>query len=273
MSRWLGEPLCIGLGPGSLALAGVDGTSETLMLPWLSESMPAEVRQLRLSAALTELRRRGASRGLVRLIVADAHLRSWSQVVPVGTRSLADLRAVAMARCLQLFGGGPDDWRITADWHAHGRFVCMATPAWIVRAIESIGPGAVDTLWGLGLTTVRLQTGWHCLGALESGAVILMENDRVTTLRGFALAADPAQRAAQMTLELRRASLREGRAADAEVPWMDALATAAHAFEQDGLRFACKPLLPAGKLDSPPRCDAEVAARLALTGAAREVSK
>lgn len=237
--------------------------------PWMNEPMAAEDWQLQLVDALTSLCAGKSSRA-VRLVVTGAYLRSWSQSVPAGTRSLADLRAVSMARCLQLFGGEPSDWRITADWHSRGRFVCMGIPGWIAHALKSTGRGSIDTLWGLGILGGRMSSGWICLSAVESGAVISIECGRMTTLRSFELAAELELRTAQMRLELRRASLREGLETNAEVPWIDAIAMTAHPCEQDGQRFARKPLLPERPLQTPPRCDGEVAALLALTGALKQ---
>lgn len=266
MSRWLRKPVYLGLGSTSLALSTTDGEQLSLQLPWLPEIKARGDGQMRLVAALTDVlgRRPGGAGRPLRLVLADSHVRYWSQTVPVGTRSLAELRAVAMGRCVQLFGGSALDWRLTGDWHMQGRLLCMAFPAWIARAFESVGKGWIDSVLGQQLHSVkteRCKDGWVCFGGLSSGTVAALQAGRVISVRGFALDADRPKRVERIALELQRASLREGLAIGAEVSWFDALSSSPESIELGEVVFERRPLLSGRAAAS---CEAGLAAQLAM---------
>lgn len=268
MLRWPHDPLFLGLGSRSLTWLAADGAAETLSLPWLAEAGGGGDAQMRLAAALADLLTRQADvrRRALRLVVADTHIRYWSQTVPYGTRSLGELRAVAMARCTQLFGGTAMDWRLMADWRAQGKFLCAALPAWIARAFESVGSGGIDTMLGQQLQTVRMGAHgdeWVCLGGLQSGAVVALRAGQVMSARTFALDAEPAERAARVGLELQRASLREGLLPGVEVSWFDALQSdVIESVRIGGVALQRRPLLR--RHEPTAACDGHLAALLAM---------
>jgi hypothetical protein len=79
----------------------------------------------------------------------------WLQKPPASVASFAELRLVAQARCVHLYGGSPADWRIAGDWHPSRAFVCAALPEDVLLPIE-------QSLGELGLMP-RWHSAWSVL--------------------------------------------------------------------------------------------------------------
>lgn len=86
----------------------------------------------------------------VDLVAAPALAVHWMQQAPRATASLDELRRVALARCLRLFGGDATHWRITGDWRLDRPFICAALPEFAVACVE------------LALQGRALRWQWHC---------------------------------------------------------------------------------------------------------------
>lgn len=78
----------------------------------------------------------GAPVRTINAVVSDSVARHWVQAVPPGLKSLDELRLAASARCVQLFGGSQQSWRVSGDWSLRGPFVCAAIPADIWLGLE-----------------------------------------------------------------------------------------------------------------------------------------
>jgi hypothetical protein len=71
------------------------------------------------------------------IVAADDVAVHWLQQPPDGAASLAELKRVAAARCVQLHGGNTDDWWVAGDWHATKAFPCAALPRRVLARLES----------------------------------------------------------------------------------------------------------------------------------------
>ncbi|MBI5279834.1 MAG: hypothetical protein HY854_25610 [Burkholderiales bacterium] len=86
----------------------------------------------------------------------------WLQVPPASLRSLLELRLVAAARCIHLYGGAAEDWWIAADWDARTPFTCAALPASEARSLAN--------LFEAGRLKVQWHTSWTavCKGSASA---------------------------------------------------------------------------------------------------------
>jgi hypothetical protein len=89
-----------------------------------------------LRAALQSQMEPGAGSRSVRVQVSGDLCRHFMQAPPAGLRSVGELRALAAARALQLFGGKAGDWAVAADWQLDRPVVCAAMPAVLVVALQ-----------------------------------------------------------------------------------------------------------------------------------------
>lgn len=78
----------------------------------------------------------GAAAGRVDAIAGNDLAVHWLQPPPAATRSLAELKLVAAARCAHLYGGTSSDWLVTGDWSARRPFVCAALPRAITQPLQ-----------------------------------------------------------------------------------------------------------------------------------------
>lgn len=173
--------------------------------------------------------------GTIDVIAANDLALHWVQTPPASLASFRELRLVALARCTQLFGGSPDDWRVGADWHATRPFVCVALPLERVVPVEQQLAALKlaarwHSAWSVLVCGVRPQTfpndGW-C--ALRSPSRVLLwhcrrsQVDRVAAWACDAreASATAALRAAQqMTIEMSRT----GDSSEEPLHWMDLVA-------------------------------------------------
>jgi hypothetical protein len=82
----------------------------------------------------------------------------WVQAPPSSVASLDELRLVAAARCAHLYGGGPRDWWVAADWNATVPFVCAALPYSTVSSLQQK------------LTTAGVVARWHTAWGVACGS-------------------------------------------------------------------------------------------------------
>lgn len=111
------------------------------------------------SAAQWQHAFRNAKPGVIDVIAGNDVALHWLQAPPASAASFYELRLVAQARCAQLYGGAPGDWKVGADWHATRPFVCAALPQDVILSIEQR------------LAEFKLVPRWHSAwGVLNSGA-------------------------------------------------------------------------------------------------------
>lgn len=72
----------------------------------------------------------------IHVIASNALAVHWLQQPPAATRTLAELKLVAAARCAHLYGGMPADWWIAGDWTTRRPFVCSALPRALAEPLQ-----------------------------------------------------------------------------------------------------------------------------------------
>lgn len=232
MSRWLPDRpargLALGIAADGCALRddarGGGARHQAWPKPWARLSATEVV------ATLDALAGAGAPRGRAcRLALAEDLVRYWIVEPPAGTRSLAELRAVALARGARLFGdasgkdAGLPGWRVEAAWDAARPFLASAVPAAIADGVEAWARRERVDLGAAGLATPLLHllprlrpaasdAAWLCVTWPECTQLILLRQRRVAVLRVLrpGPAAPLASRLADAAEELRREQLRGG---------------------------------------------------------------
>jgi len=277
VSLWPRERLSIGIGAEavSCARAGLDGPASTPMA--LSAGMDEVAKTLHLEAALGSLLHGASQRSVkTQVVVADGLARHWILQPPPTVRSLAELRAVAQARCMQLFGAS-QSWQIEADWHARRAFLCVAIPARIVDGARSAFGHRVAVRTALAVFLSKQagkfpRNGWVCWTFPGSTCLMGVVEGRLHSLRTLRSGFSDgwAERLARAAQELRREELRTGLPIDAPVGWAHAGSlspetASAEQVEIEGLRFMPLRQEVPMKIDPlvGPHADAEVAACLA----------
>lgn len=277
MSLWPRERLFVGIGGEAVSCARV-GLERPVSAPlaW-ADTMDETGRTLRLETALTSLLPE-ASDGKVtaQVVVADGLARHWMMQPPPTVRSLAELRAVAHARCMQLFGNS-QAWRIEADWHASKKFLCVAIPARIVDGVRAAFGNRVTVRTALAMLLSKQSgrfpdNGWVCWTFPGCTSLVGLAGGRLHSLRTLrsGVADGWAARLARAAQELRREGLRAGLSVDAPVGWAHAgplspETAQAQQIEIEGIHFMPLPRDLPMKTDPVvgPHADAEVAACLA----------
>jgi Tfp pilus assembly protein PilN len=90
----------------------------------------------------------------VDIVVCSDVAVHWLQQVPRSVASFAELRQAAAARCAQLFGGKPSEWRVTGDWRVDREFVGAGIPRALMNRIEGL------------LEPLALRIRWHTAPSL-----------------------------------------------------------------------------------------------------------
>lgn len=251
---------------------------------YLSNAMSEADKSRRLATALTGIVAQSpvkiARRQLTpRLVLADGLARYWMMTPPAEVGSLAELVAVAQARCEQLFGSA-QRWRIAGAWNARHPFLCMAIPDWIAQTVATVF-GAECRLDGALLLALdrcasRLPAaGWACMTFPGCSSLLGIAKGRLCSLRTLSLDATASletqlERAAR---ELHREGVRTQMPLDTPVWWcqLGDASTAVSSTKEvlvDGLCFVPAPPPWASTFMSTrmtgPLTDAEAAAALAV---------
>lgn len=200
--------------------------------PGVGGAIVDDVRVNALHEWLAARRGGGAGRGAVLALAGTDLCRHWSMTAPAGVASLRELQSIALTRCCRLFGGGPGDWRVTADWSLNRPMVCAALPATEVGALQ-----AAATRAGLGLQieSALLKVvsalepwlpgdGWSAWPTPASLVLLQRQGRRATWLQTFRRepVAETRAMVEEVSRQIRRHGLRNGEPALQVLYWLGA---------------------------------------------------
>ena len=201
MSRSLTKPAALELpkvlGVGTDGLAWCDtsplGGVQCHQMDWPSDCDGAS------AAALwkASLRQRAwAPAQAITVCLSSGLVRHWLQTPPAGTRSLAELHAVASARASALMGGLPSEsWLVSGAWDFQRPFVCTALATrWapLLQAIQGTHRNT-RTVHAFGLAYAHCDAalpkdGWLAILVGDGLQLMHRKDGLVTSLRSVALA-------------------------------------------------------------------------------------
>jgi hypothetical protein len=180
---------------------------------------------------VTQALRDAAAAEPVDIVAAPDVAQHWLQVPPSSVRSLGELRQVAAARCAHLYGGVPEDWWVTGDWHARRPFACAALPrslvATIARELDArASPVRWRTTWTAACSAFAGEfpsDGWSALAGPERAVLWHCRNGDINCVATLAL--DPlaaaSQTAERVLQRIEVEALRCGETPSATVHWLD----------------------------------------------------
>lgn len=165
------------------------------------------------------------------VVAAPGLAVQWVQAAPAGVGSLAELRAVAHARCAQLHGGVPEDWWVAGDWQLRHPFACSALPRATVERLRSVCAARRVALhwhcgWAMALPLAgAAANGWRALRWPSRVTLWNVAAGRIGAMESFAVAPDACADAvdAQVGLHLRLAALAGRDAVAGDWAWVDAM--------------------------------------------------
>jgi hypothetical protein len=200
-----------------------------------------------------------ASGSPTQVVLTPASLKSWIMQPPAGVNSLSELRSVARARCVQIFGGSLDSWSVTADWRVSGPILCAAAPQWLSETVESTllerkQSFGIQAFLSLALARAKeaaRPSGWLCVQTPEHVILAHRERGRIRAVRTFGIdqssAADSLGAAAS---EARRENLRLALAPDSDIALFDCSARLTDELLSPNASFS---RVPDGSVASAPR--------------------
>jgi hypothetical protein len=176
--------------------------------------------------ALTQLPR-GAS---VDVIAGNDIAVHWLQTPPSSASSLEELRLVASARCVHLFGGTPQDWWIAADWDAVQPFACAALPTTKVAPLQNrLAASGIQaqwyTNWGVACAAKRNTFSSEGWSALRSPSRLLLwhcRKGRLDCLAAQSISPDTEDQeaVAQALQQTKLETLRDPSLTDGPIHWV-----------------------------------------------------
>jgi hypothetical protein len=132
--------------------------------------------------------------GDLQVSVSDDWVRYWTVTPPRGLGSLAELRALAVARFEQLFGRDASTWHIEADWRADQTMLACALPKSLIEALNNMSAEASCRIASVVPEAVRLINReasaisadcWLCSFSSHAFLAILLEAGRIRAARQF----------------------------------------------------------------------------------------
>ncbi len=138
-------------------------------------------------------RRAWAPAARTAVCLSSGLVRHWLQTPPVGTRSLAELHAVAGARANLLLGRLPEEsWLVSGEWDARRPFVCTALASrWapLLQAVQRTHRHA-RTVDALSLVTSQCQgalpkDGWLAIVSADHLHLMHRAHGCATSLRSL----------------------------------------------------------------------------------------
>lgn len=250
MSLWRRERICIGIGADSISLFNPSSCE----MRQLDISMDADTpdNSSRLAEALTALiaDQMLPPKALYSVVVADSLAKYWMMYPTTMVNSFAELRAVASARCEQLFGRA-SPWHVVGDWHAQRPFLCAALPQWVINASQSAFGHNVSLQAALPMMLsdvidIPADSAWLCVTFPGRITLLAGSGGRISSIRTMYAQhlTDMSTILSEAAQELRRECLRTQIPLGALVHWCQLGGESPQSMaleKQDfgGLRFAC----------------------------------
>lgn len=103
----------------------------------------------------------GVSKQPLRVVLADALVRSWTVQPPTNASRLQDCEAAAAMRFSAVFGDSPADWLIRADYDARHAFLACALPRALLAALQQVWQAQDLHLLSLEPECVALWNHWQ----------------------------------------------------------------------------------------------------------------
>ncbi|TFW13956.1 hypothetical protein E4L96_18900 [Massilia arenosa] len=198
MRRRIGQVLRLGVSASQLALVKGSrwgSSAELLDQCALDPAAPLEA----IAPALHALLDSGDFSGWpVAVVVADDLARLWQVTPPANASRAADLEAAAALRFHSLYGDGPSNWAIAADWDPVRPFIAAALPRALTGMLEQ---AAVDKKMSIVQLVPHFVAAWNrwqgqvragsWFGVLHEGVLTagVTQGRRVVAVRAFAVPA------------------------------------------------------------------------------------
>jgi hypothetical protein len=216
-------PKSVGLGVDALGIACESEAQDPAVGWYVREQIARRADEISGEHVKTALEQVLASKDLrpgthCNLVLSSSCLREWLLEIPSGISSLGELREVAQARFVQLYGTSSERWTITGDWRARATVVCTAAPRELLNALEGELRGRDLTVSITSVTSAALRRmrnlpspAWVCVYARTYAIVMLVRRQSIQLLSIVRFTQNTAQERLQtVAAEVRRACMREG---------------------------------------------------------------